>query len=48
MKRAGCFNVTKTSYRPKDQVKFGFSCHDPFNHIYAKRNKSCWIVVFLL
>ncbi len=30
MKLAGCFNGTKTSYMPKDQGKFDFSCHDPF------------------
>ncbi len=29
---AGCFNGTKT-YMPKDQGKFDFSCHDPFNNI---------------
>ncbi len=31
MKVAGSFNGTNTSYMPKDQVKFDFSCHDPFN-----------------
>ena len=31
MKLAGRFNGTKTSYIPKDQGKFGFSFHDPFN-----------------
>ena len=32
MKLAGRFNGTKTSYIPKDQGKFGFSFHDPFNN----------------
>ena len=33
MKLAGRFNGTKTSYIPKDQGKFGFSFHDPFNNM---------------
>ncbi len=33
MKFPGCFNGTKTSYMPKDQGKFDFSCHDPFKGI---------------
>ncbi len=31
MKLAGCIKHTKTSSVSKDQGKFGFSCHDPFN-----------------
>ncbi len=27
MKLAECFNGTKTSYMPRDQGKFDFSCH---------------------
>ncbi len=38
MKLAGCFNGTKTSYVPKDQGKFEFSCHDFFNCELAKNS----------
>ncbi len=31
MELGRCFNDTKTSYILKDQGKFDFSCHDPFN-----------------
>jgi len=31
MKLAGCIKHAKTSYMPKDQGKFDFSCYDPFN-----------------
>ncbi len=37
MKLAGCCNGTDTSYMPKDQGKFDFSCHDPLMLIFDKK-----------
>ncbi len=31
VKLAGCCNGTRNCYMSKDQGKFDFSCHDPFN-----------------
>ncbi len=35
MKLAGCIKHTTTSSVPKDQGKFGSSCHDPFKTFFC-------------